>query len=329
VSPRMKELSSRKFGKLTVIKASVRRGNGGNLFWDCICDCGKPATARADSLENGKTISCGCTRKNSVPDEAMVGKKFEQLLVLRKAPDASPPRWECLCDCGNIVSVPTNNLRSGNTKSCGCGQPRTKHGGSGTAEFKAWASAKGRCFNPQNSAYRYYGGRGITVCDRWASSFQDFLKDVGLKPAPEYSLDRINPDGNYEPGNVRWATPTEQIENRKVRGLTFNTYQHETRKTAIYPKETDLDAATYCCLGLAGEAGEVAGKLKKVMRDGGCDLTAAARKSIAEELGDVLWYASELASSLGVSLDSVAQANLRKLESRKKRGVLGGSGDKR
>ncbi|WP_243094265.1 nucleoside triphosphate pyrophosphohydrolase family protein [Thermus thalpophilus] len=108
--------------------------------------------------------------------------------------------------------------------------------------------------------------------------------------------------------------------------MTFNTYQEEAKKTALYPEAYRL---LYPTLGLVGEAGELANKVKKVLRDQGGTLTPEAREAILQELGDVLWYVAQVATDLGESLDAVAQANLAKLRSRQARGTLGGSGDHR
>ena len=156
-----------------------------------------------------------------------------------------------------------------------------------------------------------------------------FYINVGPKPAPEFSLDRIDGNKGYEPGNVRWATPSEQWENRKQINMTFAHYQHETSSTAIYPDDTQFDALVYCTLGLSSEASEVCGKVKKVMRDGGFELSSSVKNDIISEMGDVLWYLSELASVLDVSLEVVATRNLNKLADRKDRDVLRGSGANR
>jgi hypothetical protein len=139
------------------------------------------------------------------------------------------PMWRCLCACGETTTVQRSNLKSGATLSCGClhserarerykqiGRLRQTHGEAGaTPEYRAWASMKRRCFNPNVWNYKNYGGRGITVCPQWAGSFEAFLADVGRKPSQKHVLDKINNNGNYEPGNVRWATMSESNKNRR------------------------------------------------------------------------------------------------------------------
>ena len=139
-------------------------------------------------------------------------------------------KFLCKCDCGNEVEVRLDKLKKGLTKSCGCynleliSQPHkpTKlihnhtTGGKPTGEFYSWWGMKQRCNNPNTKHYKYYGGRGITVCDRWLNSFQNFLDDMGPRPKDK-TLDRKDCDGNYEPSNCRWADKETQMKNRKKR----------------------------------------------------------------------------------------------------------------
>ncbi len=153
-------------------------------------------------------------------------------LVNKSAPAISRsgrkrPRWECRCDCGKEKLVFEQSLllalRSdqGGSRSCGClvSERARKHGhasnGRATAEYGAWIAAKKRCTNPGNDSYSTYGGRGIRMCARWSESFEAFLHDMGPRPGPDYSVDRINPDGNYEPRNCRWASLAVQSRNRR------------------------------------------------------------------------------------------------------------------
>jgi hypothetical protein len=158
----------------------------------------------------------------------LTGNRYGRLTAVRFLGGASDvARWECKCDCGAVVNVMGSSLRQGRSKSCGCYQRdrvaernRTRsHGatanGKWTPEYRAWMSMKTRCAgNPDRSDFANYTQRGITICERWLNSFETFFADVGLKPSPKHSLDRINNDGNYEPSNVRWATACEQGANR-------------------------------------------------------------------------------------------------------------------
>ena len=163
------------------------------------------------------------------------GLRFGLLTVLGRSdtvrlPGGSSQRmWRCVCDCGpEPRDCPTHNLMSGNSKSCGCVRkpaPTTTHGEGGygegkrTLEYNSWGSMKSRCNDANNPAYSRYGGRGITVCDRWRNSYEDFLADMGRRPTPQHSLDRINNNGNYEPGNCRWATQSEQCRNTRYNAI--------------------------------------------------------------------------------------------------------------
>lgn len=115
---------------------------------------------------------------------------------------------------------------------------RERHGMHNTSEHRAWVSMKQRCTNPKKREWLHYGGRGIKVCEKWASSFIAFLRDVGMKPSPLHSLDRIDVNGNYEPGNVRWATHQQQVENtRTVRLVSIN---GKTQSHASWARENGL-----------------------------------------------------------------------------------------
>lgn len=133
-------------------------------------------------------------------------------------------RWLCKCACGGSVIVPAYALRRGNTKSCGCinREKMTKHGYFGTRTYNTWCSMIQRCFNTNYPEFEKYGGRGITVCDRWKESFENFLADMGERPE-DTSIDRIDVNGNYEPDNCRWANRSVQSSNqRRHQTITFN-----------------------------------------------------------------------------------------------------------
>ena len=130
--------------------------------------------------------------------------------------------WQCKCVCGAKARVLGQDLRRGKTRSCGClvGRPVTHGhsvGGQLSGTYRSWRSMLTRCRDPKSNRYQYYGGRGISVCDRWKESFKNFLVDMGERPAGK-SLDRLDNDGNYEPSNCRWATPSEQRLNSRPKG---------------------------------------------------------------------------------------------------------------
>lgn len=152
------------------------------------------------------------------------GKTFGRLTVLRTFRNEKWFAAECKCECGKIVVVPNSRVSSGHTRSCGCltnwrppgsqplvdGVPRSTH-----PLFATWSLMLLRCDATKAiEKHRRYWGRGILVCDRWRTSFEAFVADIGPKPSELHSVDRINNDGNYEPGNCRWATNEQQMSNR-------------------------------------------------------------------------------------------------------------------
>ncbi len=147
-------------------------------------------------------------------------------------------RWKFICDCGREHVAFAAHVRHGKTQSCGCLSVEvgsvaaqkylTTHGKTGTPEFKLWCSMRRRCSDTRDKRYDSYGGRGIKVCDRW-QDFQNFLDDMGERPSPHHSIDRIDNDGNYEPGNCRWATDETQRRNKRT-----------TRTVSLQGKEMPL-----------------------------------------------------------------------------------------
>lgn len=174
------------------------------------------------------------------------GSKYGKLRALSRD-DSRKSRvfWLCRCDCGSLKSVSADKLRAGTTISCGCmkisraGNLNKSHGMTNTKEYRAWRSMINRCYNKKVSSYGLYGGRGISVHKDWIGSFQSFYSHIGEAPSPRHSIDRINYNGNYEPGNVRWATDVEQANNRRNNRIVED--KGITRTLSQYCNDNNID----------------------------------------------------------------------------------------
>lgn len=239
---RINDLSSKRINKLEVLKLSDKK-SGNKSFWWCKCDCGNTKEIRSDRL-SGKdlAISCGCVTgyfEKTGPKENLIGNTYGQLKVLecigtREDVESRAFFWKCQCSCGKIKEIRTDKLLEGSTVSCGCfsrfkeGEVSLNktHGESKTYLYHLWIAIKGRCFNETNEAYKDYGERGIIMHPAWIYNFEAFrdyiLNNLGERPK-NYSLDRINVNGNYEPGNIRWLDDIGQANNkRNNHKLEFN-----------------------------------------------------------------------------------------------------------
>ena len=170
------------------------------------------------------------------------GRIFTRLTIVSEVETTYKRQFKCSCSCGKITVVALGDLISGKTKSCGCltrsvvGERRATHRKSKTKLHMVWSSMKSRCLNTNNKSFRNYGGRGVTVCKRWIDSFENFEKDMGQKPSPSHTLERIQNNKGYSPSNCKWATPKEQMNN--IRKNVFLTMNGETLSAMEWSKRT-------------------------------------------------------------------------------------------
>lgn len=228
------------FGRLTVVRRADNGSDGGRR-WHCICSCGNKTISAGRDLRAGKSSSCGCATKERLRQtlKDLTGLRFGRLIVLSRAENGSfgESRWNVRCDCGTEIITGGGNLRTKHTVSCGClrserlisaNKDRATHGhsrgGVTSPTYKTWMSMWARCTWKRHKHFSHYGGRGITICERWRR-FENFLEDMGERPLG-LTLDRIDNDGNYESDNCRWATWKEQAVNRRPR-------KHRQTMTAV------------------------------------------------------------------------------------------------
>lgn len=212
------DLTGSIIGRWSVLSYAGRSGT--KHQWNCICRCGVAKIVKTESLTSGRSLSCGCLKKESLSARRFIdlaGKKFGRLTV---GPHhqivAKRTMWTCLCECGTITAVEYGNLTSGRTASCGCllreatASRSSKHSMLNSAEYYAWRNMKQRCENPKHRNYKSYGAIGVSVCEQWRQSFETFYKDMGPRPTSDHRLDRF-PDiaGPYSPTNCRWFQATK------------------------------------------------------------------------------------------------------------------------
>lgn len=198
---KFKDLTGQRFGRLVARAAHERTGRGWR--WLCDCDCGQTKVTLGALLSSGETISCGCASRERI---ARLG-----------------------ADPTTIAQRSQKRIRHG-------------HGrvGRRSDEYKTWLRIKSRCQRPSDRQYPMWGGRGIRVCERWDSSFEAFLSDMGPRPQGDYGIDRIDPDGDYEPENCRWVTNSENSSTHKrslipvtVAGVVYPSIAAACRATGV------------------------------------------------------------------------------------------------
>lgn len=199
--------TGRKYGQLTVLRFEGARN--GQAYFLCQCNCGKEVRVRGSNLRRKNTMSCGCSRRNLPPyAPLMTGTGASNHLIFTKA---NPPddKTLCLAICKFCHTQSVHSVRKLLADKVICKCLKSTH--------STWRAMKNRCTNPKHPQFKDYGGRGITISQRWLESFANFASDMGPRPE-EKTIDRYpNREGNYEPRNCRWATKTEQAQNRRKR----------------------------------------------------------------------------------------------------------------
>lgn len=224
------EMIGKKFGRLTVVKMSERKDKSRAIYWECQCECGGTKTVRGTTLRAGRANSCGCLLKENYKAGTtkvdMIGQRFGRLTVLEEVDDRTTcgeVKYLCQCDCGNTKIVIGTLLRDGRTKSCGCllaestRKRSRKHGLSDHPLYKIWSGIVQRCYKETDTAYKYYGARGITVCDEWRHNPDAFIQWAlknGWKQGLE--IDRIDNYKGYSPDNCRCVTHKENMNNLRI-----------------------------------------------------------------------------------------------------------------
>ena len=292
------------FNRLTVIRLNNEKSPDGRFLWECKCDCGsnEVVIATAKDLKCNRKRSCSCLRnKKQKLTVDLTGKEFGLLTVIKLRRDLQKEDkqfvWECKCICGEISYVLTRNLQSGQTKSCGCLKENPESPYKIDEVFKnllsVWTGVKKRCANPNYEGFKYYGGRGISVCKEWSSfiPFYEWAVENGYEKGLQ--IDRKYFDGNYEPSNCRWVTPKENSQNRRSTRLI--TIKKDTKSLSEWAEQ----------IGITKKA--LSDRIERDWKDADLLLPGRERSNIRKFTGEPLTINggtkafSEWAEAIGIS----------------------------
>ena len=230
-----------KIGKILLLE-KIGRGYHKDAMWKCKCECGNIFYRYTSSVKKGK--SCGCDKY-----EDIAGKKFGRLTVIKKVgvDKNQQSKWLCKCDCGNEIVVNRGNLSINKirTYSCGCWKKEkiTKHNKHKSKIYLAYIAMKQRCYNKDNKSYKYYGERGIKICDEWLNDFMNFYNwSISNGWEEHLSIDRIDVNGDYKPDNCRWVDSLMQMNN--TRRNHYITYNNETHTIAEWSRILNKNYST-------------------------------------------------------------------------------------
>ena len=251
---RLIDLTGKRFGSWTVLgRAPTKEGS---TRWKVRCDCGAEHERAGNSFTRGQSSCCvACRGKNTAEMNnnrryGEIGQKFGRLRITKQMgfnENSHSSRVECECECGKIIVVSMGHLKFGHTKSCGClnrdllVERSTTHGRGNTPEYRIWCGMRRRCSPGGSDEQRkHYFDRGIRVCKEWlgAGGFEPFFSEIGERPTDAHTLDRIDNDQGYRPGNVRWATRLVQARNTRSNRLL--TLRDKTQTVSEWEEETGL-----------------------------------------------------------------------------------------
>ncbi|MGO1759632.1 MAG: hypothetical protein ACTHY0_07965 [Mammaliicoccus vitulinus] len=235
------------YGGLQLISVKEDTEKGKRRKCEVVClTCDKSKTLKLHKVIEGNYKSCGCKKnersKNiKINYDSLIGEVIYDYFILSHNKESRKLSTKCIF-CKNIKCIDRYKLSRGLSGKCEC---LLNHNMSKSKIYNRWKSMKSRCNNPNHSHYNHYGARGVKVCDRWATSFENFYKDMGEPPTEKHQIDRIDNDGNYEPNNCRWVTPTQNINNQREKQHNKTGYQNVCFKRGRYESSFEFNKVYY------------------------------------------------------------------------------------